>query len=182
MAEYREIITKSVVAKGRKFTKSHHTIAPPHQPSSILGCWIINHVYEAKKIDKKVEVTGSFDINLWYSHHNNTKTSVVTERIEYKDYIKLKYRDENCFDDHEVTARVLQQPNCLEATISDCGKKVIVQAEREFLVEVLGETKICVLIHPDGCGEDEWDCFVDEEDLDEIDPNFLNEKEHHRPQ
>ena len=47
---------------------------------------------------------------------------------------------------------------------------------------MLGETKICVLIHPDGCGEDEWDCFVDEEDLDEIDPNFLNEKEHHRPQ
>ena len=121
------LLQKDVVHK-----KSHHTIAPPHRPSSILGCWIINHVYEAKKIDKKVEVTGSFDINLWYSHHNNTKTSVVTERIEYKDFIKLKYRDENCFDDHEVTARVLQQPNCLEATISDCGKKVIVQAKRIF--------------------------------------------------
>ena len=56
MAEYREIITKAVVAKGRKFTKSNHTIKPLHNPSSILGCWIINHTYEAEKIGKKVEV------------------------------------------------------------------------------------------------------------------------------
>lgn len=48
MAEYREIITKAVVAKGRKFTQSNHTICPPHHPSSILGGWIINHKYEAK--------------------------------------------------------------------------------------------------------------------------------------
>ena len=36
MGEYREIITKAVVAKGRKFTQSNHTICPAHQPSSIL--------------------------------------------------------------------------------------------------------------------------------------------------
>ena len=85
MAEYREIITKAVVAKGRKFTQSHHTICPPHNPSSILGCWIINHQYEAQKVGKKVEVHGSYDINVWYSHSDNTKTSVVTERVDYTD-------------------------------------------------------------------------------------------------
>ena len=30
---------------------------------------------------------------------DNTKTEVVTEKIEYKDVIKLKYRDPDCLDD-----------------------------------------------------------------------------------
>src|SRR5690606_14681205 len=109
-----------------------HTIKPPHHPSSILGCWLINHKYEARKKGKKVEVIGSFDMNVWYSHNDNTKTSVVTERVEYKDIIKLKYRDPDCFNDKEVSARVLQQPNCIEAVIAK-SNKVSVSCEREFL-------------------------------------------------
>lgn len=176
MAEYREIITKSVVAKGRKFTQTHHTISPPHHPSSILGCWIINHEYKAKKMGKKVEIHGTYDINVWYSHHDNTKTSVVTEKVSYKDVIKLKYRDENCFDDNEVMARVLQQPNCCEAVCSPKDNKIIVQAEREFLVEVVGETKICVAVHPYGCEEDDWDSDIDDEDYEDLDTAFIDHK------
>ncbi|NEY21196.1 outer spore coat protein CotE [Bacillus ginsengihumi] len=177
MAEYREIITKAVVAKGRKFTQSNHTVCPPHHPSSILGCWIINHKYEAKKIDKKVEIHGTFDVNIWYSHNDNTRTSVVTEKVEYKDIIKLNYRDPDCLDDKEVIAKVLQQPNCIEAIISPNGNKVIVNVEREFLVEVIGETKVCVAIQPDGCDcDDEWEEEFDEElddEFEELNPDFL---------
>ncbi|MED1201994.1 outer spore coat protein CotE [Heyndrickxia acidicola] len=173
MAEYREIITKAVVAKGRKFTQSNHTICPPHHPSSILGCWIINHQYEARKIDKKVEICGTYDINVWYSHHDNTKTSVVTEKVEYTDVVKLHYRDPDCLDDKEVVARVLQQPNCIEAVISPNGNKVIVNTEREFLVEVIGETKVCVVIHPDGCDcEDEWEEDLEDE-FEALNPDVL---------
>ena len=173
MSEYREIITKSVVAKGRKFTQSHHTICPPHRPTSILGCWIINHKYDAKKIGKKVEVCGTFDINLWYSHHDNTKTSVVIENVSYKDVIKLKYRDPDCYDDNEIIARVLQQPNCLEASISENGTKVVVQVEREILVECVGETKMCVIFHRDG--RDDWDdCDIDDDEIDDIKTDFLD--------
>ena len=114
MGEYREIITKAVVAKGRKFTQSNHTISPAHHPSSILGCWIINHTYEAKKIGKKVEVHGSYDINIWYSFNRNTRTEVVTKTVEYCDVIKLKYRDPDCLDEQDVIAQVMQQPNCVE--------------------------------------------------------------------
>ena len=53
-------------------------------------------------------------------------------------------------DDIEVCARVLQQPNCCEAVISPNGNKIIVHVEREFLVEVIGETKVCVLVNPEG--------------------------------
>ena len=82
---------------------------------------------------KTVEIEGTYDINVWYSYADNTKTEVVTERVSYVDVIKLRYRDKNYLDDeHEVIAKVLQQPNCLEVTISPNGNKVVVQAEREF--------------------------------------------------
>ncbi|MEI5906824.1 outer spore coat protein CotE [Bacillus spongiae] len=173
MAEFREIITKAVVAKGRKFTQSHHTISPPQHPSSILGCWIINHEYEARKDGKKVEISGSYDINVWYSYSDNSKTAVVTETVEYTDVIKLKYRDPDCLDDKEVVATVLQQPNCVEAVISPNGNKVIVHVEREFIVEVIGETKIFVQFDPEGTEDEEWDFEVDDEEFEELDPDFL---------
>ncbi len=175
MGEYREIITKAVVAKGRKFTQSNHTISPAHSPTSILGCWIINHKYNAKKVGKTVEIHGSYDINVWYSFNDNTKTEVVTERVQYTDVIKLKYRDHDCLDDNEICARVLQQPNCVEAVISPNGNRIIVHVEREFLVEVIGETKVCVLVSSDGCKDcdDDWGMDVDDEEFEELNPDFL---------
>jgi spore coat protein E len=176
MGEYREIITKAVVAKGRKFTQSNHTICPSHEPASILGCWIINHTYEAKKVGKTVEINGCYDINIWYSYNNNTKTEVVTERVDYTDIIKLKYRDPDSLDDQDVIARVVQQPNCVEAVISPRGNRIIVHVEREFIVEVIGETKVCVAVHPDKCECNDDDWGVEEDvDFEELDTEFLNE-------
>ncbi len=176
MSEYREIITKAGFAKGRKFTQSTHTISPSQKPTSILGGWIINHKYDAEKIGKTVEIEGTYDINVWYSYADNTKTEVVTERVSYVDVIKLRYRDKNYLDDeHEVIAKVLQQPNCLEVTISPNGNKVVVQAEREFLAEVVGETKVVVEVNSDWTESDEEEAWEEEldEELEDINPEFL---------
>jgi spore coat protein E len=174
---FREIITKAVCAKGKKFTQATNTVNPAHRPTSILGCWIINHQYKAKKKHDCVEIEGRYDINVWYSYNKNTKTEVVTETVEYCDVIPLSHKDENCLnDDLEVIARVLQQPNTLEATISPNGNKVIVQVEREFVAEVIGETKVCVLVSHDGCIESidkDWDCDIDDDDFEDLDPDFL---------
>ncbi|MBB5323589.1 spore coat protein E [Anoxybacillus tepidamans] len=175
MSEYREIITKAVVAKGRKFSQSTHTINAPNRPSSILGCWIINHRYDAKKRGRTIEIHGHYDINVWYSYHNNTKTEVVTETVSYTDVVKLRYRDDDAVisDDSDIIVRVIQQPNCLECTISSNGSKIVVQVEKEFVAEVIGETKVCVAIHPDGCDEeDDFDYDVDEE-LENLTPDLL---------
>lgn len=174
MSEYREIITKAVVAKGRKFTQCTHTIAPAQRPASILGGWIINHKYDAQKVGKTVEVEGTYDINVWYSYAENTKTEVVTEKVRYVDTIKLRYKDNNYLDDdHEVLAKVLQQPNCLEVTISPNGNKIVVQAEREIYSEVIGETKIWVAVHPEGHFEEEdWEEDLEEE-FEDLNPEFL---------
>lgn len=87
---YREIICKAVCGKGRKFSQSTHTITPSHKPTSILGSWIINHTYKAtRSADDSVTVEGRYDVNIWYSYNNNTKTEVCTETVGYKDEIIL---------------------------------------------------------------------------------------------
>lgn len=115
--DYREIITKAVIGKGKKFTQATHSVSPSHRPTSILGCWVINHLYNAKKkSEDTIEVNGSYEINIWYSYNDNTKTEVVTERVTYCDYIPLGVLDENCInDDYDVICKVLQQPNSWSA-------------------------------------------------------------------
>lgn len=49
---------------------------------------------------------------------------------------------------------VLQHPNCTEASISECGQHFQISIERELLVEMVGETKVSVTIHPDSFEED----------------------------
>lgn len=156
----RQIVTKAVVAKGKKRTESNETLHPPNKPTSILGCWIINHTHQAKKEGKYIEVTGKFDVNVWYSHSNHSKTSVFTETIPYKDRIRLHYRDEPTSRHEEIIVNVIQHPNCTEAIISKCGNHFVISVERELVAEVIGETKICVTVNPHTF-EEEWP-FSDE--------------------
>lgn len=44
MASYREIVTKSVIGKGKKTFTNSYTLQPEQTPTTILGCWVINHV------------------------------------------------------------------------------------------------------------------------------------------
>lgn len=178
--KYREIITKAVCGKGRKFSKEKHSISPAHKPSSILGCWVINHLYRAKKISKDtVEVRGNYDINIWYSFNDNTKTEVVSERVSYCDKVPLKIKDRHCIgDDFETTAKVIQQPNCLECTIGKKGNKIIAEVEREFLVKVIGETKVYVRVSEKKQHEkDDWDYEVTDEELKDIDSQHQSYQE-----
>lgn len=154
MKHLRQIVTKAVIAKGKKRTESNEVLCPPNTPSSILGCWVINHTCQSKKHGRYVEVSGKFDINVWYAHHDHSKTSVFTETIHYKDRIKLHYRDKDSTGD-EVHVRVIQQPNCTEAIIIAGGTKFQVTVEREILVEVVGETKVCIQVF-DQDFEEEW--------------------------
>ena len=43
MNNYREIVTKAVVSKGKKLFTSTNTVTV-NNPSTILGCWVINHL------------------------------------------------------------------------------------------------------------------------------------------
>lgn len=175
--DYREIITKAVCGRGRCYKKETHTISPPQRATSILGCWVINHTYNAKKRSKDtVEVNGSFDINIWYSHSDNTKTEVVTERVTYKDHIRLSTRDDHCIDDdYDIFVKVVQQPNCLECEIEKQGHKLSAEIERELIVHVIGETKVYVKVDPKGVSMDDedWDEELTDDELADVDPDFV---------
>ncbi|MDI2588480.1 outer spore coat protein CotE [Psychrobacillus sp. NEAU-3TGS] len=175
MKHMRQIVTKAVVAKGKKRTESREILCPPNTPSSILGCWVINHSCQSKKHGRYVEVTGKFDINVWYAHHDHSKTSVFTETIQYKDRIKLHYRDRDSTGE-EVHLRVLQQPNCTEAIIIEKGTKFQVTVERELLAEVVGETTIYIQVQEDEV-EEEWVFGEESSSVAAVPANLPNDSE-----
>jgi spore coat protein E len=150
----REIITKAVCGKGRKFSHVSHTVTPPFSPSSILGAWLINNQYEAIQSGDGVEVVGTYDINIWYSHDRNTKTDVAKETVTYVEIVPLTYLDKKHKSaTAEVSAVATQEPNCVEASISSSGDSVVIRVEREYQVEMIAETKVCIMVCKHGCDD-----------------------------
>ncbi|QYR23786.1 outer spore coat protein CotE [Paenibacillus sp. sptzw28] len=178
----REIITKAVCGKGRKFSTVTHTVTPPQHPTSILGAWIINHQYEAVRSGDGIEVIGTYDINIWYSYNKNSQTDVAKETLSYVEHVPLSYVDpKHRASTEEVTAEATQEPNCVEANISANGSGVLLRVEREFLVEMIAETKVRVAVYPGGYDEDGKDIeFGDDGDGDgdyeDLDPELLDDE------
>lgn len=44
MAAYKEIVAKSIIGKGKKSFKNNYEIEVEESPSTVLGCWVINHL------------------------------------------------------------------------------------------------------------------------------------------
>ncbi len=44
MSAYKEIVTKAIIGKGKKYYKNTYTIDTENEPSTVLGCWVINHL------------------------------------------------------------------------------------------------------------------------------------------
>ncbi len=179
--EFREIITKAVSGKGRSFSQTKHTITPPNKPSSILGAWIINHEYEASRSGDGIEVIGTYDTNIWYSYDKNSKTDVAKETISYVELVPLTYLDPKYrAGTEEVTALATQEPNCVEANVSSSGDSITIRVEREFQVEMIAETKVCVAVVPGGCDDFEDKDFDfagsdEDDDYEDLDPELLED-------
>ncbi|GED70132.1 spore coat protein E [Brevibacillus reuszeri] len=176
----RELIAKAVCGKGHKFSTTTHTIIPSQTPSTILGCWIINTNFQAEKVGDAVEVSGTYDVNLWFSFANNTQTEVKRETVKFSVLVPLTFFDRNCRGDLEIVARAVEQPKCVKAELSG-GGTITVKVESEFAVEIIGETKVCVVVC-NSCEEkdlhmlgdfednsDEFDDFDSATMLDELD-------------
>ncbi|MBO8162562.1 MAG: outer spore coat protein CotE [Brevibacillus sp.] len=157
----RELIAKAVCGKGHKFSQTTHTILPSHTPSTILGCWVANNSFLAEKVGEAIEITGTYDINLWYSFADNTQTEVKKETVTYSELVPLSFFDSNCRGDLEIIAHAVEQPKCVKAEISG-GGTVTVRVEKEFAVEVIGETKVCVVVCAGGCDDKDFDGGFDE--------------------
>lgn len=174
MASYKEIVTKAVIGKGKKSFKNKYDLEVEEVPTTVLGCWVINHKFEGFKSGESVGVNGNFDINIWYSYDNDTKTKVVSKNIEYNDTFNVKLRSNaDLSQETDIIVRSLENPTCSDVEIN--GNKIDFTIDKELGVEIVGETKVKIAIEEE---EDPWDIIDDdvtEEDLENIE-NEVNEE------
>lgn len=157
MSSYKEIVTKAVVGKGKKYFKNKYNIESDTMPSNILGCWIINHKFKGYLQGEEVKVDGSFDINIWYSYDNDTKTNVINKTIKYNELINVKTKLNVDFEDSQIIVRILKQPTCSNVQIN--GNNIDFDIEKELGIEIVGDTKVKIMVEDD---EDKWEIFDDE--------------------
>ena len=118
---------------------------------------------------------GSYDVNIWYSYDNDSKTTVVNKKVDYNDLFNVKVReDADLNGDTDIIVRTLKQPNCSKVNIEDNGI-ITFDIEKELGVEIVGETKVKIAIEEDEEPWDELDDDVTDEDLNDIDENISDD-------
>ena len=76
----------------------------------------MTHRFSGKEVDDRIEIDGSFDVNLWYSYDNDTKTSVITKNIPYKEMVTVAQKETTDSSSKDIIVRSLKQPSCISAT------------------------------------------------------------------
>lgn len=178
LSAFKEIVTKAVIGKGKKYYKNSYTIETEHVPTTVLGCWVINHSFKGTDVGGKIVIDGSFDVNLWYSYENDTKTTVITKKITYSEAVMVRQKETTDANAKDIIVRSLKQPSCTNA--KENGKTISIEIEKELGIEVVGDTKIKVPIEEE---EDPWDLIDDtsyneevEKEIDKsINTNYLKE-------
>lgn len=152
MPNFKEIVTKAVIGKGKKVFSSSYEVTPANTPTTILGCWVINHNFNGIKQNDSIIINGSYDVNIWYSYDNDTKTDVYRGTNEYQEVVNVRRREEADSDTEEIIVRSLKQPSCTKVNIESGVIKYNI--EKELGIELVGDTKVKIAIDE---GEDPWD-------------------------
>lgn len=175
MSSYKEIVTKAVIGKGKKLFTTDNKVTVSNSPSTILGCWVINHNFQGQKVGDKITISGSYDVNIWYSYDNDTKTDVVKEVNTYQEVVRMRNPNEES-DGEEIIVRSLKQPTCANITID--GNEICYTIEKELGIELVGDVKVKIEADEE---EEPWDEIIDEskdEDnvvVDDIDDDFIQD-------
>lgn len=168
---YREIVTKAVIGKGKKKYINSYSVEVDNIPTTVLGCWIINHNFKAHEDKDKIIIDGSFDANVWYSYDNDTKTMVTSKNITYTEEEKLNVTDKEV-GTRDIIIRSLKQPTCISA--KNEGNIIKLDIEKELGIEIVGDTKVKIASVDDE--DDTWDELESTNDIDKINPNYIDEE------
>lgn len=170
MSNYREIVTKAVLGKGKKVFTHNHFVNTLENPTNVLGCWVINHNFKGNKEGSIITITGSYDINIWYSYANDTKTDVVKETFNYKENVNIREKEGVDYSDASVIVRALKDPSCTNVKID--GNKINYQVDSELGIELIGDTKVKILVDEN---MDDWEEIVDTKDAMDAIEKSVNE-------
>jgi len=174
---YKEIVTKAIIGKGKKEFKNDYEVSVDKKVDTVLGCWVINHNIKGVIENDHIKINGSYDINIWYSYDNNTKTSVISKTMYYEEIVRVRVKDDNFLDDSkEIIIRSLKNPTCTD--VSNTDDKIKYTISKELGIEVVGDQKIRI---PISNNEDEYDLIIDEESVKneidkEVNEDYLDEK------
>ena len=167
MTNYKEIVTKAVISKAKKLFTTNHQIAIDN-PSTILGCWVINHQFHGSLREDSIVIDGSYDVNIWYSYDYDTKTNVVKQTNTYSEIIHMRDRKN---ENEEVIVRGLRQPSCVKAYID--GNQITYTIEKELGIELVGDIKVKVEVNGE---EDPWDEIASDDILEEKDQSSISQE------
>lgn len=171
MNQVREIVTKAVVAKGKKNVRIDAKILGNEPIYSILGCIVINNKFDAKRENFDIYIDGSFELNVWYSTMNNSQTEILKQVVYYKENVKTKQIINDFVSrDDDIIVKVDSHPSCQDVKIND--NEVNVTIEFELAVDVIGETKIQISIL------DNVEVFLDDDEdfTSQINQNYIGKK------
>lgn len=171
MSNFKEIVTKAIIGKAKKSSTNDFSLTPELMPNTILGCWVINNRFSGVNNNGVVLINGSFDVNVWYSYENDTKTAVSNKTFTYTENIPVHLKDNSKLtNNEEIIVRSLKQPTVTNVDIKNGLVKLTV--EKELGVEIVGDTKIKVSIEDI---EDDYEEVKDDEIITPQDEKELNE-------
>ena len=124
----------------------------------------INNKFKGQLNGNNAVINGSFDINVWYSYDNDTKTEVITKRFSYNDKMNIPLKNDAYLDNNsEIIVRSLKQPTVRDAKIKD--GIIILTIEKELGVEIVANTKVKISVEE---FDDDYVELIDDETLKEV--------------
>ena len=124
---------------------------------NFLSPTVITHTFNGINNNGKVVINGAYDVNVWYSYDNNTKTNVLVNRFNYQDTMNIKISEKGEFNNSsDIIVRSLNQPSVTDVNVKD--NSVNLTVHKEMGAEIIGDAKVKVSV------EDEFDDYEELED------------------
>ena len=144
MASLKEIVTKAVIGKTKKASQDSFKVTVNDNVSNVLGCWIINHNFSGSANNSNnINISGSYDVNIWYSYDNNTKTNVIVHNYSYTELVNVKLKKDGVLTNkNEIMVRSLTEPQVSNVKVD--GNVIDITIDKELGVEIVGDMKFRV--------------------------------------
>lgn len=130
--------TKAVTNKKIYDNYLKYDVTTDTKPNVILGSWVINHDFKSKRNNEDLEIKGEYEINIWYAYADNTKTDVVTKKIEYNEIVPKLFNETSTY-----SIKILGNPSCNKVDIED--DVIIIEIFKQFEIEVIDEIEIKII-------------------------------------
>ncbi|WP_249028770.1 outer spore coat protein CotE [Tannockella kyphosi] len=152
MNQIREIITRAIIGKGKKRTKTKYTFSL-EGVTKILGCWISCHRYEAAISNGIPQVIGVYDLHVWYSNEDGKNCALYKTQISYQEDMEVIKKENRIFNNEDgIEAICTLEPKCVDACLAN--DQLVIEVEKEMLVQIIGDATLRIKVHQE---EETWD-------------------------